>query len=161
MSFVLPCGYVNVAVVHNNECGSKTSYKPIIVHSHFLLSTRRILHNQPVRNSTDMMHVIVDFTNLIQVCDQDESKACWIYQVASSPLKSDLIQLTSSLWIKSIGYPLASSLTVDNLLVFNRIFVINQAIGTHTDIRLMTSRQQQASCRRFFADLCVSVGGGE
>ena len=85
---------------------------PIIVHAHFLLSTRRILHNQPARNSTGMMHVIVDFTNLIQVCDQDESKACWIYQVASSPLKSDLIQLTSSLRIKSIGYPLASSLTV-------------------------------------------------
>ena len=136
---------------------------PIIVHAHFLPSTRWILHNlQPARNATDMMmHVIVDFTNLIQVCDQDESKACWIYQVASSPLKSDLIQLTSSLWIKSIGYPLASSLTVDNLLVFNRIFVINQAIGAHTDIRLMTSRQQQASCHGFFADLCVSVGGGE
>ena len=140
---------------------------PIIVHAHFLLSTRWILHNlQPARNATDMMmHVIVDFTNLIQVCDQDESKACWIYQDASSPLKSDFIQLTSSLWIKSIGYPLASSLAVDNLLVFslqsNSIFVINQAIGTYTDIRLMTSRQQQVSCHRFFADLCVSVGGGE
>ena len=120
-------------------CGSKTSYKS---YYSARASTRRILHNQPARNSTGMMHVIVDFTNLIQVCDQDESKACWIYQVASSPLKSDLIQLTSSLWIKSIGYPLASSLTVDNLLVFNRIFVINQAIGTHTDIRLMTSKQQ-------------------
>ena len=45
-------------------CGSKTSYKPIIVHSHFLLSTCQILHNQPARNSTDMMRVIVDFTNL-------------------------------------------------------------------------------------------------
>ena len=123
-------------------CGSKTSYKS---YYSARASTRRILHNQPARNSTGMMHAIVDFTNLIQVCDQDESKACWIYQVASSPLKSDLIQLSlhqASLWIKSIGYPLASSLTVDNLLVFNRIFVINQAIGTHTDIRLMTSKQQ-------------------
>ena len=90
----------------------------------------------------------VGFMKFQQVCENQT--CCNLIQYLQTCCKL-LKQLPSSLWIKSLNCRLASSL----LTTCSRVVIIEpeQAMQTHTDIGLMTARQQ--ACSRLAATGCV------
>ena len=95
-----------------------------------------------VTNTTNMLQV-VDFSHLLQVVNklQQVSLLHQVEQVCENHaccnlIFADLLQLASSLLIKSLNYQLAASL----LTTCNRLIIIKpgQAMRMHPDVGLMT-----------------------
>ena len=88
-----------------------------------------------VTNATNMLQV-VDFSHLLQVSLLHQVEQVCENHACCNLIFADLLQLASSLLIKSLNYQLAASL----LTTCNRLIIIKpgQAMRMHPDVGLMT-----------------------